>query len=260
MAEPKCSGVSSQSKDDTSDQYEDARSAAATIIIDADGDLSISLRGGNLKVSRKVLSISSPVFRAMFGPECRFKESTGKEVERDGTQAVSFEDDDFQTMAINARIMHLQSDKVPEKLTFQQLYQVAILCDKYDLKRCLGYWPKMWATPYLNSYGIEGYEGWLFMSTVFGYEELFKKVTRHLILNSKVSEDDSLVTAKGIDVTERVSSTIIGKMLTPTFMENARLIAYRSIDEVQSRGDVPCTGSVLAGILQAARQQEETHL
>ena len=209
MTEPKCSGVSSQNED------EDARSAAATIIIDADGDLVISLKEGNLKVSRKVLSISSPVFRAMFGAECRFKESTDKEFERDGIQAVSFEDDDFQAMAMIARIMHLQSDKVPDKLTFQQLYQVAILCDKYDLKRCLGYWPKMWATPYWNSYGIEGYEGWLFMSTVFGYEGLFKEVTRHLILNSKVSTDDSLVTAKGIDVSERVSSTIIGKMLTP---------------------------------------------
>ena len=159
MSKRRCSNVSSQSEGDMSDRHEDTRFAAATIIIDADGDLTMRLKGGKLNVSRKVLSISSPVFRAMLGADCRFKEATAKQFERDGTQAVSFEDDDFQTMAMIARIMHLQSDKVPDKLTFKQLYQVAILCDKYDLKRCLGYWPKVWATPYLNSYGIEGYEG-----------------------------------------------------------------------------------------------------
>ena len=243
-----------------SDRHEDTRFAAATIIVDADGDLIMRLKGGKLKVSRKVLSISSPVFRAMLGAECPFKEATDKAIERDGTQAVSFEDDDFQTMAIIVRIMHLQSDQVPEKLTFKQLYQVAILCDKYDLKRCLGYWPKIWATPYLNSYAIEGFEGWLFMSIVFGYDGLFKEVTRHLILNSKVSGDNSLVTPKGIDLGERVSSTITGKMLTPSPVDDSRLTANRSNDDVQSRDDVPCSGSLLAGVRKVARQQERTLL
>ena len=231
-----------------SDRHEDTRFAAATIMVDADGDLTMRLKGGKLKVSRKVLSISSPVFQAMLGTGCLFRETTDVETERDGSQAVSFEDDDFQTMAMITRIMHLQSDKVPDKLTFKQLYQVAVLCDKYDLKRCLGYWPKIWATPYLNSYGIEGYEGWLFMSTVFGYDGLFKEVTRHLILNSKVSRDNSLVTTKGMDLSERVSSTIIGKMLTPNLVEDSRLIANRSNDDGQIRGDVPCPGYILAGV------------
>ena len=231
-----------------SDRYEDTRFAAATIMVDIDGDLTMRLKGGKLKVSRKVLSISSPVFRAMLGAGSPFKESTDKEFERDGTQAVNLEEDDFQTMAMIARIMHLQSDQVPEKLSFKQFYQVAILCDKYDLRRCLGYWPKMWATPYLDSYGIEGYEGWLFMSTVFGYEGLFKEVTRHLILNSKVSQNNSLVTTKGIDLGERVSSTITGKMLIPTFVEYSRLTANRSNEGIQSRGDVPSPRLVLAGV------------
>lgn len=234
MFKRKFSSVSSQSEDDMTDQHEDTRFAAATIIIDADGDLTMRVKGGKLKVSRKVLSISSRVFQAMLGAKGQFKESTDKEFERDGTQTVSFEDDNFQTMAMIARIMHLQNDQVPDKLTFKQLYQVAILCDKYDLKRCLGCWPKTWADPYLNSYALEGYEGWLFMSTVFGYDGLFKEVTRHLILNTKVSPNNSLMTIKGIDVSERVSSTITGKMLTPISMGNSLLTAYRSDDEVQS--------------------------
>ena len=219
MLRRRCPSVSSQSEDDMSDRHEDIRFAAATIMIDTDGDLNMRLKGGKLKVSRKVLLTSSPVFRAMLGAGSPFKESTDKGLERDGTQAVNLEEDDFQTMAMIARIMHLQSGQVPEKLSFKELYQVAILCDKYDLRRCLGYWPKMWATPYLDSYGIEGYEGWLFMSTVFAYEGLFKEVTRHLILNSEVSRENSLVTTKGIDLGEHVASTITGKMLIPSFVE-----------------------------------------
>lgn len=230
------------------DRHEDTRFAAATIIIDTDGDLTMSLKGGNLKVSRKVLSLSSPVFRAMLGAESQFKESTNKEFERDGTQAVSFEDDDFQTMAMIARIMHLQSSQVPKKLTFKQLYQVAILCDKYDFKECLGPWPKIWAKPYLKSYALEGYQGWLFMSTIFGNEETFKDITRHLIVNSKVTVDGLLVTTTGIGFSERVSSTIVGKMLTPSSMENSRLTADRSNNEVQRGGHVSCLGSILAGV------------
>ena len=247
MSKRRCSSFSSQSEGDRSDRHEETGNLAATIIIDADGDLTTRLKGGKAMVSRKVLSISSPVFRAMLGAECRFREATEKEFERDGSQAVSFEDDDFQSMVMIARLMHLQSDKVPDKLAFKQLYQVAILCDKYDLRRCLGPWPKIWATPYLNSYGIEGYEGWLSMSTVFGFDGLFKEITRHLILNSKVSRYNSLVTTKGIDLGEHVSSTITGEMLMTSFVEDSRLIANRSNKGVQSRGDVPNTRLILAG-------------
>ena len=260
MSKRRYSSVSSLSDSDVSDRHEDKRFGLATIIIDTDGDLTMRLKGGNLKVSRKVLSISSPFFKVMLGAESPFKESMNNEFERDGTQTVGFEDDDFQTMAMIVRIMHLQNDQVPDKLTFDQLYQVAILCDKYDLKRCLGCWPKTWADPYLDSYTVEGYEGWLFMSIVFGYDGLFKEVTRHLILNTKISPDNSLVTMKGIDVSERVSSTITGKIPTLKFMENSRLIAHRSNNEVQGRGHVSCLGFVLAGIFQAARQQEGPRL
>lgn len=237
MSKRSYSSISSQSEGDMSDRQKDTGLAVATVIIDADGDLTMRLEGGKIKVSRKVLSISSPVFRAMYGAESRFRESMDKEFEQDGTQTVSFEDDDFQTMVMITRIMHLQSDQVPDNLTFKQLYQVAVLCDKYDLKRCLGPWPMVWAKPHLNSYNLEGYESWLFMSAVFGYDGLFKEVTRHLILNSKIHPLNSVVTTKGIDVSEGVSSTVIGKLLKPSSIEDPRLIAYRSNVEVKTRGD-----------------------
>ena len=114
-------------------------------------------------------------------------------------------------MAIITKIMHLQSDVVPSTLTFKQLYQVAVLCDKYDLKRCLGPWASIWATPYLDCYARQGYEELLFMSIVFRYDGLFKEVTRHIIINSELSEQGTLVTTSDFDLSEGISSTILGE-------------------------------------------------
>jgi len=179
-------------------------------IIDKEGDLYLGLDGGTLKVSRKALSLSSPVFLAMLGAHSRFAESNQQSFHADGVQFISFSDDDFESMEIVARIIHLQFDQVPDSLLFSQLYHIAVLCDKYDLKRCLGMYPDLWSKPYLNSYRLEGYEGWLSMSIVFRYDGLFKEVTRHLRLNAQVTGGGALVLNQNYDLGNGISSTIIG--------------------------------------------------
>lgn len=197
---------------DMANGLEDTRTGPVTLVIDPEGDLYMKLDTGSLKVSRKTLSLSSPVFLAMFGASSKFKETTDKTLDDEGVQIVTFDDDNFEMMAIIARIMHLQSDVVPGTLTFKQLYQVAVLCDKYDLKRCLGPWVGVWTAPYLDCYARQGYEEWLFMSIVFRYGGLFKEVTRHVIINSsELSEQGTLVTTSGFDLSEGISSTILGE-------------------------------------------------
>lgn len=114
----------------------------AVTIIDHDGDLKLTLNGGTLKASRKVFCLSSPVFLAMLGEEGHFKESSGQNLDHEGLPNVSFADDDFEAMTFVALIIHLQSDKVPSEIGVEQAYQLARLCDKYDLKKCLGLWPQ----------------------------------------------------------------------------------------------------------------------
>lgn len=113
-------------------------------------------------------------------------------------------------MSIVARIIHLQSDKVPESLDFDQLHQIAMMCDQYDLKRCLGPWIKAWATPHLDSYRVEGYEGWLFASIVFQYDGLFKEITRYLILETRISPAGLLIINQDYDISQGVSEATIG--------------------------------------------------
>ena len=109
---------------------EDTRTGPVTLVIDPEGDLYMKLDTGSLKVSCKTLSLSSPVFLAMFGASSKFKETTDKTLDHEGVQIVTFDDDNFEIMAIIANIMHLRSEIVPNTLTFKQLYQVAVLCDK----------------------------------------------------------------------------------------------------------------------------------
>lgn len=193
--------------------HEDTRNTPVNIAftIDEDGDLKIELDGGSVVVSRKALSLSSPVFRAMLGKNSKFRESTEKPVDDNGIQTISFPDDKFQAMVTVARITHLQSDLVPKEVFFQHLYQIAILCDKYDLKRCLGPWIDIWAKPYLDSYAAEGFEGWLFMAKVFQYGGLFKDMTRHLILHSELSVTGKHVIGKCHDIGEQTSTPIMSK-------------------------------------------------
>jgi len=203
----------SESESNKADRHEDIRHTPVKMVvtIDEEGNLNMKLDGGSLIVARKALSLSSPVFHAMLGSKSKFQESANKTFDDDGIQVTSFPDDNYQAMITVTRIMHHQSHQVSNAMAFQHLYQVAVLCDKYDLKRCLGPWIDRWAEPYLDSYPLQGYEGWLFMSRVFGYGGLFKEMTRHLILNSEISEMGEVVIGKGHDIGERMSEPLMGK-------------------------------------------------
>ena len=181
------------------------------IEIDPDGDLNMKLRGGTLRVSRKALTLSSPVFLAMIGQRSRFCEATSPTVGVDGLQIISFEDDDFETMATIARIIHHQNDRVPRTVSFPQLYDLAVLCDKYNLLRCWGPWINTWAGPHSPSVIDDGYKHWLFISIVFGYTLLFEQISKKLILDAVSSEDGALVTAQGLDFAKNASPLVIGK-------------------------------------------------
>lgn len=86
--------------------------------MDPYGDLKKMLEKGTLQVSHKALTSNSPVFIAMLGKDPRFLESPNNSPKHDGLQVVSFPEDQFEVMAIDANIVHPQFPKVPTKLSF----------------------------------------------------------------------------------------------------------------------------------------------
>lgn len=195
-------------------------------VIDRQGDLYMVLDNGRLLVSRKALCLSSSVFLAMLGEESQFSESKAKIIRSDGIQEITFRDDDFSAMQLVTNVIHLQNDKVPLNVSFQQLHQIAILCDKYDLKRCLGYWPEKWAAPWLDSYSKAGYEALLFISTTFRFPSTFKNTTKHLIRNAIVSK--SVLSINGIEFGEGVSLKIMSKYSSISIMLGADDVQIKS--------------------------------
>lgn len=123
--------------------------------IDPYGDLQMDFKdrtndnGGQFRgllVSKHTLRLSSPVFRTMLADDSPFQESRNKTMNENGNQVIRLEDDDVVSMEILMNAIHLQNHKVPTSLTIAQLEELAIVCDKYDI-RCLGPWAGMWSQP-----------------------------------------------------------------------------------------------------------------
>lgn len=167
----------------------------ANVQFDADGDVVLLLKNNKgtarFQVNSSILCMSSPVFRAMLGAKSHFKEA--KELANcDRGMApveVNIEDDDPDVFAVILRILHHQNDSVPKVVKEDKLYQIAILCDKYDLRQALSCWLDKWipASHDLRSVILPGSVAFqidkrLFMAYVFRKEEVFKVISKDLIL------------------------------------------------------------------------------
>jgi hypothetical protein len=96
-----------------------------------------SLDAPELTVSSKVLSLASPVFKAMIGG--RFKESIELAEEKASSKAyaLALPEDDTEATIILCRILHFNFYEVPEKPTTVCLEKLAYLCTN-AMKYCGG--------------------------------------------------------------------------------------------------------------------------
>ena len=197
--------------------------ALESFIIDSDGDLWLQLAGGKILVSRKVFCLSSKAFNAMLGSS-RFGESANPILANDGIQVVSLPEDDYESMRVVAHIIHLQSDLVPRNLPIQQIYNIANLCDKYDLRQCLGPWPGLWIKPYGMTPPDGNWSEYLLVATTFRQSELFTAVTQNLILNASLDSSGELTTDNVFTFNEAIPTTVLGTVPTLITTHSAHAI------------------------------------
>ena len=167
----------------------------ANIRFDTDGDTLLLLFpvGGSARfqVSSSALCLASPVFRAMLGAKGKFKESKSLQKRKSGDPPVeiTLKDDNPDALAVILRIIHYQHDSVPESLSEENLWQIAMLIDKYDLRVATKPWINLWTQPYLSFAGLPlasssyftGDRG-IFLAYVFGKDILFKNISKSIIL------------------------------------------------------------------------------
>jgi len=136
------------------------------------------------QVASQVLWSASRVFRRMFGPESQFKEAVDvRRAERGYGPAVIPLYDEPEVLELIFNTLHHHNDKLPDTIPFERMVEIAVICDKYELQCALRFVAEMWSRPL---WSIDaGYEDWLLISWVFGYEDKFTQVSKELIKRSE---------------------------------------------------------------------------
>lgn len=111
------------------------------IVVDPEGQASISCSEFSVRVSTSTLSMVSPVFRAMFKPT--FLE--GAELAK-GTAIVPIHlpDDDPEAFLILCNVFHHRSSCIALQPTPMQLCKMAVIVDKYDYGEAVRPWGIVW--------------------------------------------------------------------------------------------------------------------
>lgn len=143
------------------------------------------------------LSAASPVFRAMFTPNT-WSESSFSSNADPSTRIVPFPDDDPQVLLILLNIAHLQFLTVPPTLTRRMLYQLAILCDKYDCLTLVAPWLQRWINH--HQFGGVYHSGDAFICWTFGLESMFEACMRKLIMETRFDVEAGVLVRGGVVV------------------------------------------------------------
>jgi hypothetical protein len=176
-----------------------------TIVLFPQGDLTLvigKVEQQPVRVSRDALRLASPVWNAMLN---------GNWAESGATE-IPFPEDDIEAMMIVLRISHLKYEGVPdpEVMKIGGLYNLAAVCDKYDVLHIVQfvYYMKRWF-PRLNHYKRyhprmprkELQENmdprWLFVAWVFGHEHSFKVQAGYLARTAMMNTEGQLMTEFG---------------------------------------------------------------
>ena len=149
---------------------------------DAEGDDSDSR---TFVVSTRVLCLASPIWKSMFDPSGPWAK------QKSGSEPFEMKEDDPDTLLILLDAAHLNFDLIPQMLDLDQLFQLAVLCDKYDTFKLVRPWISGWITwlQGLKPTCAPGNEDWLFISWSLGKEKIYQTLSKHLVSSVTINEE-----------------------------------------------------------------------
>lgn len=95
--------------------------------IDPDGDVILVCGKTEFQVSSKVLSLASPVFKALFSPHFAEGQPTSSKVSR-----VQLRDDDAESLHFMCTVLHHKCAST-NSIGLERLEMLAVVTDKYDV-------------------------------------------------------------------------------------------------------------------------------
>lgn len=170
----------------------------------AQGDVTakISVNTVTLAVSSVAISMASRIWRDM---------------QSSGDREIRLVDEKTEALIVVLRIAHLQFKKVPNFLTYDELFNVAVVCDRYDTVEFVRPWLSRWEErlrPLAPS--KSGHEGWLFISWVFGYSEMYEELAKRLVETCTIDDNGELLSKSGRIITTKMPPGAIGERDTST--------------------------------------------
>lgn len=162
-------------------------------VFDPNGDVFFNISSSSLgrqrllRVSSQVLRLTSPVFNAMLRPTSPFKEGIALRANHTAVVALSGDDEDALVVLMNAA--HQNAHLIPTSVSVDLLYEIAVLCDKYDMAPVMCRWPRRWAnklTPFARHHGLGRM---MAVAWVFGLNNIFAQVTREFVYCMKPEAD-----------------------------------------------------------------------
>ncbi|KAF8248529.1 hypothetical protein K440DRAFT_255027 [Wilcoxina mikolae CBS 423.85] len=177
------------------------------------GNLKLTLKTSAINttyvVSSHQLCCASPVFRASLGPSSGFADAINLRhaaatcVSDDSLyQMVIGEGLDFErtAVAVVLYVIHGRAEHIPTNISYENLLDIAIICDYYDCAAAMTPWDKVWMKP-LEKLALEpGYEDLLFIAYLFEHQELFGKMTKAFARDGVTVEDGEFAVMAGGEV------------------------------------------------------------
>ncbi|KAK6519761.1 hypothetical protein TWF506_000059 [Arthrobotrys conoides] len=129
--------------------------------------------GLKLLVSRQVLSISSPIFKALL--------TLSEGVAENETGILQIYCNYPSALSIIFRLLHYDAPEDLFDIDFACFVQIGVLCEEYELHYALRPWMYIWSQKHVQYALDPGYEDWLFISKYFGAGEKLEELIELLV-------------------------------------------------------------------------------
>jgi len=164
-----------------------------------DGDVDVAVNYEcklvEFRVSSHALCFASPVWKKFIYPP--FPMIPDEENLNSSDTKIDFTQDNGKALLILLNIAHLKFNKVPLKLPFETLLQVAVLCDQYDCISLVGPWLKLWMEDENRESVQPGQEAWLFIAWAFGRQQIFEALAKRLTVDMYIDSEGQYMTSAG---------------------------------------------------------------
>ncbi|TVY90017.1 hypothetical protein LAWI1_G005080, partial [Lachnellula willkommii] len=134
-------------------------------------------------VSSHALSLASPIWKALLHPT---------------VPQLDFRHIAFDALIIILAITHLKFRDVPQRLPYATLLHVATLCNDYDCVDLVTVFLPQWLADEAVESLKPGQENWLFITWVFGRNEVFENLATHMVKSMYLDEHGQWCISGGV--------------------------------------------------------------